>query len=185
MEPVGQQTMTYGLSMWVPYFGTGTVAWGDAAYFITGKSPIEAYGFWCSACSSLNLLFDVREKGLDYDHIRRLTKQWAEVMPYFYGDFYPLTKIPRDNDVWVAWQFDRPDQDDGIVEAFRRKDSVYETARLKLRGLDPKATYKLTRIDIPNGPTSTVSGEEMLTKGLAIAIDERPGVVILKYQRIQ
>ena len=38
MEPIGQQSMTYGLSMWIPYFGTGTVAWGDAAYFITGKS---------------------------------------------------------------------------------------------------------------------------------------------------
>ena len=45
MEPIGQQSMTYGISMWLPYFGTGTVAWGDAAYFITGKSPIESYGF--------------------------------------------------------------------------------------------------------------------------------------------
>ena len=49
MEPIGQQSMTYGISMWLPYFGTGTVAWGDAAYFITGKSPVESYGFWSSA----------------------------------------------------------------------------------------------------------------------------------------
>ena len=49
MEPIGQQTMTYGISMWIPFFGTGTVAWGEAAYFVTGKSPIESYGFWCSA----------------------------------------------------------------------------------------------------------------------------------------
>jgi alpha-galactosidase len=182
MEPIGQQSMTYGLSMWIPYFGTGTVAWGDAAYFITGKSPIESYGFWCSACPSLNLLFDVRERGLDYEKIRQLTAQWRVVMPYYYGDYYPLTKTTRDNDVWIAWQFDRPEQGDGIVETFRRKDSVYESARLKLRGLDPKATYEITRIDQPNGPSSTRSGEELLTKGLPISIDERPGVVIYRYR---
>jgi alpha-galactosidase len=184
MEPIGQQTMTYGLSMWVPYFGTGTVAWGDAAYFITGKSPIEAYGFWCSACPSLNLLFDVRERGLDYAKIRELTTQWREVMPYFYGDYYPLMKLNRDNDAWVAWQFDRPEQDDGIVEVFRRKESIYESAQLKLRGLVSTAKYQITRIDVPNGPTSVASGEDLQTKGLSVSIDERPGVVILKYQRI-
>ena len=184
MEPIGQQTMTYGLSMWIPYFGTGTVAWGDAAYFITGKQPIESYGFWCSACPSLNLLFDIRERGLDYDKIRQLTAQWREAMPYYYGDYYPLTALNRDNSVWVAWQFDRPQKGDGIVQVFRRKDSVYESARLKLRGLDPKAKYQFTRIDQPSAPASTVSGEELLTKGLLATVDEQPGVVIIKYERL-
>jgi alpha-galactosidase len=184
MEPVGQQTMTYGLSMWVPYFGTGTVAWSDATYFVTGKTPIEAYGFWCSACPSLNLLFDAREKGLDWDKIRQLCAQWQQVMPYYYGDFYPLMKINRENDAWVAWQFDRPEQGDGIVQGFRRKDSIYESARLKLRGLDPKANYRITRIDRPSQPATEASGEDLLNKGLPLTIDERPGAVIVKYERL-
>jgi alpha-galactosidase len=184
MEPIGQQTMTYGLSMWVPYFGTGTVAWGEATYFITGKSPVQAYGFWSSACPSLNLLFDAREKGLDWDKIRELCGQWQQVMPYYYGDYYPLMKPSRENDAWVAWQFDRPEQNDGIVQAFRRKASLYETVRLKLRGLDAKASYQITRIDRPSQAAVEMSGEELLNKGLPVAIDEQPGVTIVKYQRL-
>ena len=183
MEPIGQQSMTYGISMWIPYFGTGTVAWGDAAYFITGKSPVESYGFWCSACPSLNLLFDVREKGLDYEKIRQLTTQWREVMPYYYGDYYPLTKTNRENDVWIAWQFDRPEQGDGVVQVFRRAASIYETARLKLRGLDPKAKYQITGLTHKIEPAQPeISGEELLQKGLPVSIDERPGAVVIKYQ---
>jgi alpha-galactosidase len=182
MEPIGQQSMTYGLSMWIPYFGTGTAAWGDAAYFVTGKTPVESYGFWCSACPSLNLLFDVREKGLDYDKIRQLTAQWREVMPYYYGDYYPLMTTTRDNGVWIAWQFDRPEQSDGIVQVFRRADSAYESVRLKLRGLDPKAKYQITRLD--RSEKLEMNGEELMQKGLPVAIDERPGVAIIKYQLV-
>jgi alpha-galactosidase len=182
MEPIGQQSMTYGISMWIPYFGTGTVAWSDAAYFITGKQPIEEYGFWSTACPSLNLLFDVREKGLDYDKIRQLTTQWREVMPYFNGDYYPLMSTSKDNGVWIAWQFDRPEQSDGIIEAFRRAGSPYESVRLKLRGLDPKAKYQITQL---NGNTKLeMSGEELTQKGLPVAIGEQPGVAIIKYQRL-
>lgn len=183
MEPNGQQSMTFGLSMWIPFFGTGTVAWGDAAYFITGKSPIESYGFWSSACPSLNLLFDVRERGLDYAKIRELTAQWREVMPYYYGDFYPLSKPGQSKEDWMAWQFDRPEQGDGIVQAFRRSGSIYEAARLRLKGLDPQATYQLTRFDHPE-PTQ-VSGKELLEKGLQVTLDERPGAAVYKYRRLR
>jgi alpha-galactosidase len=182
MEPIGQQTMTYGLSMWIPYFGTGTVAWGDAAYFITGKQPIEEYGFWCSACPSLNLLFDVRERGLDYDKIRKLTEQWRIVMPYYYGDYYPLMPQNRDEGSWIAWQFNRPDSGDGVVQAFRRKQSIYESVRLKLQGLDPQAKYEFASID--GGKKTETIGEELMQKGLPIAIDACPGVAIIKYQKV-
>jgi alpha-galactosidase len=182
MEPVGQQSMTYGISMWIPFFGTGTVAWGGATYFVTGVTPVESYGFWSSACPSLNLLFDVREKGLDYEKIRRLTAQWREIMPAYYGDYYPLTKTSRDPGAWIAWQFDQPEQGAGVVQAFRRSESVYESARLKLRGLDPQARYQFTRLDPPR--QFELSGGELLQRGLPVAIEERPGVAVFKYQGI-
>jgi alpha-galactosidase len=186
MEPLGQQSMTYGLSLWIPYFGTGTVAWGEAAYFITGKSPVEAYGFWSNACPSLNLLFDVRERGLDYDKIRELTRQWREVMPYYYGDYYPLTKTSRDNGDWIAWQFDRPEQGDGVVQVFRRSESSYESARLRLRGLDAGAQYQFTRIESPGQKESAAhSGKELIERGLLVAIETRPEAIVLRYRRVR
>ena len=171
--------------MWIPFFGTGTVAWGDAAYFVTGKSPVESYGFWCSACPSLNLLFDVREKGLDYDKIRQLTAQWREVMPYYYGDYYPLTKTTRDNDVWIAWQFDRPEQDDGIVQVFRRKESIYEVGPAET----PRAGSRRRSIESPDRRRrclggGKMSGEELLQKGLPVSLSERPEAAVFQYQRV-
>lgn len=182
MEPCGQQSMTYGISMWIPFFGTGTVAWGDAAYFITGKSPVESYGFWSTACPSLNLLFDVRERGLDYAAIRELVSQWREVMPYYYGDFYPLTKGGREKDDWIAWQFDRPEQGDGVVQVFRRSESIYEAARLRLRGLDPMSTYRITRHD--RQAQMECSGRELVESGLQAVLDQRPAAAVFRYQRV-
>lgn len=182
MEPTGQQSMTYGLSLWIPFFGTGTVAWGDAAYFITGKSPVESYGFWSSACPSLNLLFDVRERDLDYAKIRELVDQWRQVMPCWYGDFYPLTKHGRDSGDWMAWQFHRPESDDGVVQVFRRSESIYVSAQLRLRGLVPASTYRITRFDPPQ--SFDMSGRELIEKGLPLSLDQVGSAAVFLYRRL-
>ena len=51
------------------------------------------------------------------------------------------------NDVWLAWQYDRPETGEGVVQAFRRPDSNFEAGRFKLRGLDPVARYVVTDLD--------------------------------------
>lgn len=37
-----------------------------------------------------------------------------------------------------------------MVQAFRRRGSIFESARLKLRGLDPEAQYTITNLDSPD-----------------------------------
>ena len=52
-------------------------------------------------------------------------------------------------------------------------------------GVDPKAKYQITRIDRAEQPAQpAVSGDELLQKGLAVCIDERPGAVIVKYRKV-
>jgi hypothetical protein len=54
--------------------------------------------------------------------------------------------------------------------------------RFKLRGVDPKAKYRISWI---NGDKKLeMSGEELSQKGLLVAIDAQPGVAIVKYQKI-
>ena len=36
------------------------------------------------------------------------------------GDYYPLTSYSLQPDHWIAWQFNRPETGDGVVQAFRR-----------------------------------------------------------------
>ena len=95
-----------------------------------------------------------------FDWMRTMVAQLKLVRPYYYGDYYPLLPCSANSDCatdpskersaafeWAAWQFNRPEQGDGMVQAFRRDESKEPTKNLPLRGLDPAATYEVTDLD--------------------------------------
>jgi alpha-galactosidase len=132
-------------------------------------------------CSDLIACWDMRDRNLDYAALRKIVGQWREYAPNFYGDFYPLTPHNLDSAQWIAWQFDRPESGEGMVQAFRRAESVYTAAQLKLQGLDPNAEYVVT--DIDKGKPVRAKGGELMEKGLSVEIGERPGAVVITYKR--
>ena len=149
-EPIGHQCMTYGISLWLPYHGTGTVASSAAPYYGGGFTNVEPYAFWSNAAPSLGSGIDLRVREIDYDALRRLYQQWRQLSEFYYGDFYPLTPYTQNNREWIAWQFNIPERGEGAVQAFRRPESEVEQSRLKLHGLDPEATYTITVSDSPS-----------------------------------
>ncbi len=178
---VENQRMTYGISMWIPYYGTGVYGWETPPY--NGKvTSFAPYVFWSKATPSTMLAIDVRDKNLDYALLGRQCAQWRDIASLYYGDFYPLTKCNVDNDAWIAWQFDEPEQGAGVVQAFRRPGCIYESARLKLHGLDPKARYQLTQFDPPS--QSETTGEELLQEGIPVSIGKAPGAAVIKYRTV-
>ncbi len=98
------------------------------------------------------------------------------------GDYYPLRPYNLQNDRWIAWQFDRPEQGDGMVQAFRRNESLYESARLELHGLEPNAIYRLTNLDIAG--TTEAAGRELIERGLSIVMRDRPGSAVITYKKM-
>ena len=56
----------------------------------------------------------------------------------------PFTGYSRQDDVWVAWQCDRPDLGRGLVQAFRRSRAEQQTLELRLRNLNPAVSYSVT-----------------------------------------
>ncbi len=180
-EATGHQCMMYGLSLWLPFHGTGTVFTRNASYYGSGHTPVEPYAFWSNAGQSTGFGIDIRLKDLDYDAIRRLIGQWRQIAPNYYGDFYPLTPWTRDDTVWMAWQFDRPEAGEGMVQVFRRHNSFYESARLRLFGLDARASYAVTNLD--TGASERHSGRELLDDGLAVSMSAKPSVAVLTYRR--
>jgi alpha-galactosidase len=104
--------------------------------------------------------------------------------PYYYGDFYPLTTWSRDDQVWIAWQFDRPEQGEGVVQAFRRDKSSYESARLKLRGLDPTARYAVANLDTP-GTRQELTGSDLRDTGMLVEIPSRPAAAVISYRKVK
>jgi alpha-galactosidase len=180
-EPNGHQGQTYGLSMWIPYHGTGTVAYTGAAYYGGGLTPVQPYAFWSNACPSLGIGVDIRVKEIDYDTWRRLIGEWREVNKFYYGDYYPLTPYTLEPSAWIAWQFDRSDLGEGMVQAFRRAASFYESARFKLRGLDPDAKYEVNDLEHP--APATMTGRELMETGLLVALKDQPGAAVIVYKR--
>jgi alpha-galactosidase len=184
-EPVGHQCMTYGISFWLPFHGTGTVASAAAPYYGGGFTKVEPYAFWSNVAPSLVSGIDIRVKEIDYETLRRLYNQWRQTSACYYGDYYPLTPYSRDNKAWMAWQFDLPEQGKGVVKAFRRADSTETAAVLRLRGLNSQTRYALRRLRA-DGDKEMVefAGSHLLEKGLPVTIEEQPGAAVITYEQI-
>jgi alpha-galactosidase len=169
---VGNQGHTYGLSSWLPYYGHGVYqSPRDLAYYIRSHmSP--AFGF----------CVDARKPGVDWDQYRGLVAQWRQIAPLMLGDYYPLTSYSLKLDQWIAWQFDRPEQGDGVVQAFRRDQCMDSLLVCRLRGLNPSALYEVTNLDV-EGKTRS-SGRELMEKGLTVEIKDKPGAAVIVYRQV-
>jgi alpha-galactosidase len=167
-EPIGQQGHTYGLAQWLPFFGTGAIT-------------IDPYIYRSCMCAGNTLAFDMRKKDLNYALARKLTEEWRTVAPCYLGDYYPLTPYSLDKNAWMAFQFDRPESGDGMVQAFRRDDCGDAARTFKLQGLDAEATYEVTDLDV--GTPVSISGKKLMDEGLAVEIKGKPGAAIIRYKR--
>lgn len=167
LEPTSQQCHTYGIASWIPMYGTGI-------------NQFEAYSFRSTICPYINTCYDMRKRDSDWDAVRRLVGEWKTVSPYYSGDYYPLTPYSPENDVWMAWQFDRPDLGEGMVQVFRRPNSIYESARLKLHGLDPEARYALTNFD--SKETVELTGKELMETGHLVMLKQQPQAAMIVYR---
>jgi len=168
-DPPAMQDLTYGLALWIPYFGTGI-------------RTSSLYSFRSTLAMAVGMGADPRSKNVDFPVLGRLASQWREVAPYYYGDYYPLTPYTTDDSDWAAWQFNRPAQGDGMVQAFRRSQSPIEEVRFKLRGLDATGQYAVSNFDVPG--ETTFSGHELEEQGLRVAIHDVPGAVIITYKKL-
>jgi alpha-galactosidase len=167
-EPIGAQCCSYGISLWLPLYGTGAC-------------NTDVYQLRSNMVPFTNLLFDVRDKKLDYNQIRRTISQWQELATCYLGDFYPLTRYNTGSDAWMAWQFNCPEEGKGAVQAFRRNECVFESGRLKLFDLAPDAEYEIVDLDV--GQPRRLSGRELMTKGILVTIPDQPGAVVITYRK--
>ena len=168
MEPVGNQCHTHALSLWFPFYGTGT-------------SKTDTYLVRSVLCPHFIACWDMRDEALDYANLASMIRQWKDFGQHYFGDYYPLTPYSLDDGQWIAWQFHSPELEGGMVQVFRRSDSIYEAARLRLNGLDPSGKYEVRNMD-EERPV-TISARELLDDGLPVKLPQRPAAVIFTYKR--
>jgi len=158
------QVHTAGLQMWLPLNCTSPMAQAGDTYQVR-----SAY--------SAGLVLNVEEFGLrdcaaadfPWDWFHRMILEAKRLRPYFYGDYYPLTPCVNNPHAWMAYQLLLPDKQDGAVMAFRRAESAMASAAFQLHGLDVAGTYAFE--DADSGEIRHITGNELMTRGLAIAID--------------
>jgi alpha-galactosidase len=167
-EPIGEQGHTYGMSFWVPFNGTGFMTF-DKYLMRSVLGPEFTMGV------------DTRKTDADYPMFRRVFEEWKRVSPCFMGDYYPLTPYSLAKNAWIGWQFDLPEEGQGMVEVFRREECADEAITVKLCGLDAQVNYLVESLDTTR--TDEASGQELMETGLRLSVPERPGSALIAYKK--
>jgi hypothetical protein len=81
----------------------------------------------------------------------------------------------------MAWQFNRPDLNQGVIQVFRRAASRMTSARLKLHDLDLTSRYALT--DFDSGETEMHSASELETEGVNLSLPLAESSRIIVYTK--
>jgi len=168
-EPVGTQGHGYGMAQWIPYYGTGVGA----------ESDYVVRSHWCPWLGIGPS--ELPGKEATWAPYHRMVAELRQMAPNFAGDYYPLTDYNLDQTTWMAWQFDRPEAGEGMVQVFRRGESCYESARFPLRGLDVNARYTVTNLD--GGRAQELTGRELTSPGLKVSLEKRPSAAVLSYKK--
>ncbi|MFO0889366.1 MAG: alpha-galactosidase [Isosphaeraceae bacterium] len=166
-----KQAFHASLFRWLPCFGSNT----------NPVDTVDPYAFRSGHAPNMVLGYDMRRKDLDYRSLRRLAEEWRTIVPYYLGDYYALTPYSRDEAKWLAWQFDRPESGDGLVEAFRRPQASEPSIQVPLRGLDPATAYEVIELD--SGRSSRHPGKDLVERGLPIEVRSMPGAVAILYRQ--
>jgi alpha-galactosidase len=167
-EPNGYQCHTYGLHLYLPASGTGNNN-PQKYYFRSSMGGAVVMGW------ELNGSFNVGQAV-------EAVAEFKALRPYFFGDFYPLTAYSTSDEAWAAFEWDRPEERDGIVLAFRRHQAAAASITVNIQGLEPAGDYEVSYEDY--GIAVYKTGRE-LASGLLIKIPEAPGSVLIKYRRVR
>ena len=169
-DPPAMQQHTYGLALWVPYFGTAF-------------NSTDPYIFWSQMTPASGIGMDIERIESDAAQLRKLTGEWRSIADLYYGDYYPLTPYSTEPTAWLAWQFNDPGAHKGMVQAFRRPESPFESARFRLSGLEPEASYSVR--DLDTGAQARHTGKALMETGLSVNVVHGAGAVVLVYSKAQ
>lgn len=129
----GLQCHGYYLYQWLPVACT-CVSSGDP------------YDYRSTLAAGVNFTWGSRGKaGLSIEGEKAIISLYRGLKDYYLEDYYPLSGYGdiTGEDIWLAYQLDRPSDRSGIVVAFRRSQASDSTCTVRLRGLDPNASYNI------------------------------------------
>ena len=166
----GLQSQTYGLEFFLPIHGTGSL-------------NTDTYSFRSSMSSALIYNWKVTNTQASIQEMQQCLKEFSEIRPYYYEDYYPLTGIEDITplDIWIAYQLHRQSDGSGIIVAFRRSDSSKNEISVKLWGINAKEQYRVINMDTDK--VCNMSGKELMNK-LILKLENPRSSLLIKYEPI-
>lgn len=167
-EPVGYQYHTYGLELYLPLHGSSI--WSPDKFI--ARSGLGSSVVYC---------WKVTNPGVSFIDMQNSQKEFREVRPYFYEDYYPLTgsEVADANKRWLAYQLHRQSDDSGYIVAFRHKDNADNTISVKLFSLSAKKKYQIE--DKDTKAIVVKSGKELMD-GLTLTLEKPSSSLLLFYK---
>ena len=168
------QTQMFGYNRLVPCSGGVCKKLGDTYATRSAYAPAYVGSWWWTDRPTPN--------EQQFAWMAERCREYRALRPYFSCDFYALENCGWSyaHGGWAAYRYDRPEQKDGIVMAFRREGSNCVTSQYALVGLDADKTYTVTDIDTQE--VQRIGGKTLATQGLTVTIPERYQSKILLYR---
>ncbi|MBO4355890.1 MAG: alpha-galactosidase, partial [Clostridia bacterium] len=177
-DPEMIQGQQGSISNWIPYSGacSGRVTLTDYAVR-SGCGSSYVFNYWGFEDNNMD---DSEQSKELYGWVRRIGKEYHKLSSYFGYDYYPLIKPDFEKNTWTAWQYDRPEKNDGVIVVFRKSQSQMCAADLNPGGADADSIYEF---ESDTGKQFTLTGKELLEKGLHVELSEKGTSMILYYKK--
>ncbi len=155
------QAHTFGISHWLPA--------NSISPFLSGSDTYQ-----CRSGLSSGVIYSIEEVGQrsiptneeDWTWLRDRLIEAKRAMPYYYGDFYPLTSGNYDETAWLGYHFYLPEKAEGMIVAFRRPKAAAAAMSFDLLTVRPDAKYLFE--DVDTGEKTTLSGEAVRRDGFSV-----------------
>ena len=165
------QVMTAGLSRYVPFSTSGEM----------GATP---YLFRSGFNAGISFGDDVRSATYPRDLLKQGIEEGKRIRKYFFGNFYPLNEVTTSPEDWCVLQYHRSAEHDGMLLAFRRQLSPYDSYNSVLNEIEPEAQYDVTFYPTYSPAKSAImAGTEL--QHLKLEIPDSPGSLLIEYKKIR
>ncbi|MBQ9358456.1 MAG: NPCBM/NEW2 domain-containing protein [Abditibacteriota bacterium] len=165
------QLITSNLNHYIPWSTGGTLA-------VTPYSLRSGFNTGISFCG------DTRPADYPKAELEKGLQECKRLRKYHLGDFYSLFNVDNTASSVCAWQYHRPDEEDGYAVVFRREECPWSGIDVPFKAIDENARYRISLYETYDlKETGEVSGKEL--QNLNVVIADKPGSLLIEYARIK
>ena len=160
------QVHNVGISHYLPYNGCTTKTKSDMYAVRSAFSSSWGGAYY-------NAIFQSMEEE-DFVWAKKASDEYLRIRHYYTMDFYNHGSAILDDTAWAIWQYHDYEKDEGMVMAFRRSNSPFESVEIALKGLSENKEYTYESLD--------AAAFESNNQNLKITLPEKRSSTIILYK---